>query len=176
MKTPHDLAWLPEAQILKVCRLPRSTLQSWRRSGLELADEAAYDLKALVTLVLLVATREFLSPKEMVGAWRALVRSGTDTEIVEAARRLAKGGRFDLVIDVTYASLEIAQSETELMTEVRHPSLPRPMVVVDVAEAVYLAVKYFNDHANTTPRPKEKGPGRPRSADRVRLLREEAGS
>jgi hypothetical protein len=172
---PQDLAWLPEAQILKVCRLPRSTLQSWGRSGLSLAEEAAYDLKALVMLVLLAETRDFLSPKEMVGAWRDLVETEVEDEIVERARRLAKDDRLDLVIDVTYGSLAVAQSDAELTAEVREMRKPRPLVVIDVAEPVYRAVKYFANHANRTSRPKEKAPGRPRSADRVRLLREEAG-
>lgn len=172
---PQDLAWLPEAKILKVCGLPRSTLQSWGRSGLSLAEEPAYDLKALLTLVLLAETREFFSPKEMVGAWRDLVQTGAEDEIVERARRLSKGDCLDLIIDVTYGSLAVAQSDSELAAEVRGMKKPRPLVVIDASEPVYRAVKYFADHANRTSRPKQKGPGRPRSADRVRHLREEAG-
>lgn len=169
---PRDLAWLPEAQILKVCGLSRSTLQSWRRSGLVLAEEAAYDLKALVMLVLLAEAHKFLSPKEMVGAWRGLAEAGAEAEIVERARRLGRGDRLDLVIDLTYTSLAVAQSDAELTAEIRELRKPRPFVILDVAEPVYLAVKYFDDHANRTSRPKERAPGRPRSADRVRHLHE----
>lgn len=175
MPSPHYIAWLPESQVLKVCELSRSTLQSWIRSGLDLAVDAAYDLPALVALVLLVETRKFLTPKEMVEAWQALSREGVAERIVESAKRLEDGDRFDLVIDINHASLRIAESDADLMAAVRHSRRPRPVVVLDMAEPVLLAVKYFNDHANPTPRPERKGPGRPRSAARLHILTEEAG-
>jgi hypothetical protein len=175
MNSPNDLSWLPESQVLKVCGLSRSTLQSWKRSGLDLDVDAAYDLTALVALVVLAATREFLSPKEMVSAWRSLSRAGKDKYIVDAARLLEEGGRFDLVIDVTYGSLEIVLDDAELAKAVGRLHRPRPVVVIDMAEEIFRAAKYFEDHANPTSRPETKGPGRPRSADRLRIVGEGGG-
>jgi hypothetical protein len=172
MTSPHDIAWLPESQVLKLCGLSRSTLQSWVRGGLDLAANAAYDLRALVALTLLAETRNFLMPKEMLEAWAGLVRRGQDESIVDAARSLEWGDRFDLVIDVTYTSLRVVQSEAELLNAVVHPRRPRPVVVLDMAEPVLLAVEYFQDHANRTPVPEKKGPGRPRSAARVHSISE----
>jgi hypothetical protein len=173
MPSPHDIAWLPESQVLKVCGLSRSTLQSWVRSGLDLAVDAVYGLPALVSLVLLAEARSFLSPKEMVEAWGALSRAGRVESLVEAARNLERGQNFDLVIDVTYASLRIAETEAELMDAIRHARRPRPVVVLDMAESILLAVEYFEAHANRLPQPKKKGPGRPRSAARVHFIAEE---
>lgn len=174
MTSPHDIAWLPESQILKLCGLSRSTLQSWVRGGLDLAADAAYDLRGLVALTLLAEARSFLMPKEMIEAWGGLVRRGQDEAIVDAARRLDSGGRFDLVIDVTFTSLRVVQTEAELISAVVHPRRPRPVVVLDMAEPVLLAVEYFEDHANRTPVPEKKGPGRPRSAARVHSISEAA--
>lgn len=175
MASPHDIAWLPESQVLKLCELSRSTLQSWMRGGLDLAVDTAYDLRALVALVLLAETRNFLAPKEMIEAWGALARRGDDADLVDAARNLEPGQRFDLIIDITYASLRVVQTETDLTGAVVHPRRPRPVVVLDMAEPVLLAVEYFQAHANRTPVPAKKGPGRPRSAARVHSIGEAAG-
>jgi hypothetical protein len=159
--------------MLSLCRLSRSTFQSWRRSGLDLPGTGgAYGLNEVLTLTILVAVRDFLAPKEMVAAWRHLVRSGREEEILSSARGLERGDRFDLVIEPELASLELARSDEELVAAVRHPTYPREFVVVDGAERVYTVVDAFSRLGNETPRPRQKGPGRPRSADRnVHVLR-----
>lgn len=177
MTSPHDIGWLPESKVTKVCGLPRSTLRSWKASGLSLAVSPAYDLKAVVVLVVLATTRDFLSPKEMVAAWRALAKKGLDDQVVSAARRLEKQDRFDVVIDLKYESLQFVQSDSQLRDAVRQSDDPRPMVVVDVAGSVFRAVEYFNTHANRTAPPTRKKPGRPASAERkvVQLRAEDGG-
>lgn len=169
MTSIYDLAWLTESQILKVCELSRSTLRSWVRAGLDLGVDAAFDLRDLVTLVLLAETRGFLSPKEMIEAWSALRSTGEDERIFRVARELEPGGRLDLVIDVKYSSLRVVQDDAGLL-EASRLRKPRPVVVLDMAEPVLLAVRYFDTHANRTPRPMTKAPGRPRSAARLRAV------
>lgn len=167
MAKPQDESrWLPEAQVLRLAELSRSTLRSWAQADLKFAAGAAYDLKALVAIVLLAKCRSYLSPKEMAGAWRRVARTGAEAAILEAAKELEQGGRFDLIVDPQYASLTIARSDAELAQAVRRPSAPRAMIVVDVAEPVFAAVEHFTDHANKGSQPTRKAPGRPRSPER----------
>jgi hypothetical protein len=169
---PDDIRWIPESQMLEFCRLSRSTFKSWSKSGLEIATEnGAYGLSALVSLVLLRAAREFLSPKKMVGAWSRLESEGAIGPLVAAARKLEKGGRFDLVVDPEYSELEVVFGDEELIAAVRTPGWARSVVVVDVAEPVRRMVRAFDINANRTARPKERAPGRPRRPERGTLHR-----
>lgn len=169
MPSPSDdQNWLPESQLLAICRLSRSTFQSWQRSGLSIArDSGAYDLTSVITLTVLVAIRDFLAPKDMVATWRHLVASGRAAEIVDAARHLRKGDRFDLIVEPESGALELAQSESELLNVVRYPAYPRPVVVVDAGSRMLTNVQAFSRKRNPTSPPTRKRPGRPRSADRA---------
>jgi hypothetical protein len=159
--------------MLALCRLSRSTFNSWKKSGLDIANSAgAYGLSDVVALTVLVAIREFIPPKEMIAAWRDLVQSGGAAGIVNAARSLNEGDRFDLIVQPQHASLRLALSEQELTAAVRFPTDPKVVVVIDAADRVRSVVKAFDRLGNDTPRPKEKRPGRPRSADRnIHILR-----
>lgn len=173
-----DIGWLPEARALELCEITRSSFNSWRSAGIDIEPEGgAYRLAQIVPLLLLVAARSYLPPKEMVGAWRDLKGSGELEEIVSAARGIEAGDRFDLVVEPGHAALRVARSESALLDAVRHPGAPRPVVVLDLAERVRQAVGAFNRLANRTPPPAERSRGRPRSADRsnVRALREKDG-
>lgn len=160
--------------MLDLCEVSRSTFNSWRKAGLDLvAERGAYGLDRIVAVVVLASARKYLTPKDMAGAWRSAVKSGADERIARAGRSLEADGRFDLVIESEHAFLSIACSEEELVEAVRHPGAPRPVVVVDLADRIRHVVETFDRIANETPRPQERGPGRPRSADRdnVRHLR-----
>src|SRR5262249_13085652 len=117
-------------------------------------------------VTILVAVRAYLPPKEMAGAWRDFSTSGERDAATLAARRLEPGQRFDLVVEPEHAGIQIARDERRLLEAVRHPSSPRPVVVLDLAERIGTVGPPFGRIANrTTPTP-EGAPGRPRSADR----------
>jgi hypothetical protein len=170
-----SIAWLPLGQVLRLSELSRSTLQSWIRAGLKPADVAAYDLAALLAIVLLAACRKHLTAKQLVGAWRSLEQRGVDKKILESALKHQEGDRFDLVIDTTFDLIEVARSDAELAKAVRRQE-PRPVIVVDVAEKVMLTVRHFDAHANKTARPDERSPGRPRSTSHDNVRHAEFGS
>ena len=113
----------------------------------------------------------------MVGAWRAFDSSGTREGVVNYARGLETGNRFDLVVEPDHAALRIARDDAELFDGVRHPGSPRPVIVLDLADD-RAVVGTFNRIANRTKPPSERSPGRPRSADRgnVSALRGEGSS
>lgn len=170
---PDDIRWIAESQMLKFCRLSRSTFKSWTKSGLRIATEnGAYGLGALVSLVLLRETRDFLSPKQMVAAWDLLERQGAIGPMVAVARDLGEGDRFDLVIDTESGEIGFAFSDEELLAAVSSPGWARSVVVIDAAVAVRKMVRSFEINANKSSRPKERAPGRPRSGERdnVRTL------
>jgi hypothetical protein len=164
--------------MLSLCGLSRSSFQSWTRSGLEIGNEAgAYGLNEVIALTVLVAVRDFLSPKHLVAAWREMVLSGEAERFVNAGRQLEKGGRFDLVVEPEVAWFRLARTDAELVDAVRTPSDPRPVVVIDAADRVRRAVGGFNRLGEETPRRTKKARGRPPSAARnvVRLPRRAAG-
>lgn len=175
---PDDIAWLPESRLLDLCGLSRSTFQSWQRAGLDVGnDQGAYSLDDAIALIVLAAVRDHLAPKDMVGAWRFLLKSGEAADLLAAARLLKRGDRFDLVIEPDLASLKVARSDAELADAVRHPTDPRPVVVLDLAERVYRGCRAFERLGNESPKPRRKAPGRPRSADRkVHVLRRAEGA
>jgi hypothetical protein len=169
---PDDLKWLPESKMLDLCRLPRSVLNSWKRAGIDLADEAgAYGLKETISVLLLGAAREHIKPKEMAEAWREFVNSGAHDGVVQRARQIADCDRFDLIVDSRHAALLVAVSDSELIDAVCYPRWPRPVVVVDISEAIADVVGAFHRVGNSTTRPDERKAGRPRSAGRVHQLR-----
>jgi len=173
---PDDIAWLPESRAIDLCELTRSSFNSWQNAGIDLAPEnGAYGLRQIVPLVLLVAARSYLPPKEMVGAWLEMENSGEMEGLVNAARSLEQGDRFDLVVEPAHAKLHVAQTEVELLDAVRQPGAPKPVIVLDLADRIRTVVSTFNRIANRTAPPVERSPGRPRSAERgsnVRALRE----
>jgi hypothetical protein len=172
---PDELLWVQQSRILGLCDISRAALNSWIKSGLDLGeDTAAYDLSDLVTLLIFAAARKHMTPKHMVGAWTDLVRSGEATRIINAARELGSDQGFDLVVDPEYGALRVALSEGELLEAVRHPTAPRPIVVVDMAEKVRDAVSAFHRFAERGERPPARKRGRPRSASRsgLRLVSE----
>lgn len=175
---PDDIAWLPESRTLGLCRLSRSTLNSWKKSGLELTSEhAAYGLSEVIGLALLVAAREYLPPKELVNAWRSFAASPAGVDAVNAARELKPEARFDLVVEPDNAGFQVARSESDLLAAVSTPMAPRPVVVLDLSARIRQVVETFHRIANPTKPPAERSPGRPRNAERdnVRPLRGKGG-
>lgn len=170
---PDDIAWLPESRALALCRLSRSTSNSWKKSGLDLiSDRAAYGLTEVIGLALLVTAREYLPPKELVNAWRVFSASPAGAAALNAARNLEAGERFDLVVEPEHAGFLVARSDAELLEAVSTPMAPRPVVVLDVSARIKQVVDTFNRLANRTKPPAERAPGRPRNTERdnVRAL------
>jgi hypothetical protein len=159
-----DLTWVSESRLLGICSLPRSTFQSWIRSGLNLADEGgAYGLREVIALTLLAAARDHAGVEELIAGWRRLERSGGDVAVIDAARGLQDGARMDLVLDPSGGAFAIARNDVELVEAIRrHRDVPRPLFVVDVAARIRFAVDAFESFAKATPRPVSKRPGRPK--------------
>jgi hypothetical protein len=176
MPSPSDaLAWIPESELLSLCGIPRSTLQSWVKSGFDLelsGRRAAYGLPEVVTVLVLSKVREYLAPKKMFTAWRELVSSGEADRIVSAAVVLrgstSDEDAFDIVVDAKYSMFSVCLSDAELLATVRDAGDPRSLVVVDALDAVRKTVGAFGRAANTTPRPSSRKAGRPANAFRQR--------
>jgi hypothetical protein len=169
---PDTISWISEARMLGLCDLPRSTFQSWLKAGLDLADPGgAYGLAETLEIAVLVHARRHLGLEEMAGAWKSATRSGRREEIVRRAVALEEGDRFDLVIQPQHASLVVAESDAELVRAVRHPTAPRPVVVLDIADSLLLVKEGFEGLATVGSRPSETRRGRPRrQAADVRTL------
>lgn len=135
-----------------------------------MTEGAAYGLGEIVSLLLLGAARPHLPPKEMAGAWGELQGTGRLPVIVTAARELGPSGRFDLVVAPEHALLRVALDDEELLEAVRHPSVPIPVVVVDLAPRVRMVVGAFSRIANRTRPPAARSPGRPRSGERGKVV------
>jgi hypothetical protein len=160
---PDDILWISEARMFNLCELPRSTFQSWVKAGLDIEDPGgAYGLADVLAILLLVHARRYLGLEEMAGAWRELGREGAIGTMIRAACDLEEGERFDLVLEPEHGSILVARSNPELVNAVRHPGAPRPVVVLDLSEAIQLVKKSFMRLANRSPRPREKRRGRPR--------------
>jgi hypothetical protein len=160
---PDDILWITEARMLSLCKLARSTFQSWVKAGLDIEDEGgAYGLSKVLAVALLVEARRHLGLEELLGAWWELARSDDLSAILGAARRLEKGERFDLVIEPEHASIALARSDVELVAAVRHPGAPRSVVVVDLSDRTLLVKESFFRLASRAPRPEKKRRGRPR--------------
>jgi hypothetical protein len=175
------LAWIPESELLSLCGIPRSTLQSWVKSGFDLelsGRRAAYGLPEVVTVFVLAKVREHLPPKKMFAAWRELVSSGEIEKIASAAVDLRKSpaedDAFDIVVDPKYSIFRVCFSDAELLAMVRDAGDPRSLVVVDALEAIQKTVGAFQRAANTTPRPSSRKAGRPVNAFRQRQVAGEA--
>jgi hypothetical protein len=164
---PDDISWVQQSRILSFCRISRAALNSWIKSGLDIPpNTAAYGFADLVTLLVFSGARKHMTPKDMVAAWRDLVREGEDVKITTFARDLGPDDRFDLVIDPEYVAFRIARSDEELVEAVRHPTAPRPVVVVDLAERMRDAAGAFYRAASEERRPAARKRGRPRSDSR----------
>jgi hypothetical protein len=149
--------------MFSLCELPRSTFQSWVKAGLDIQDPGgAYGLADVLAISILVHARRHLGLEEMVSAWRDLALTGGAGEIIAAARAAEEGERLDLVLEPEHASIAVARSNDELVAAVRHPGAPRPVIVIDLADAIQLVKESFRRLAKTAPRPSEKRRGRPR--------------
>jgi biotin operon repressor len=171
---PADIAWVSQSQILELCDISRATLNSWIKAGLDISTAAAgYKLADVVKLLIFAAARKHLTPQQMAGAWVDLVKSGEAGAITDAARELKEGDSFELVVDLKYHELKVIRSDNELLAAVRHPTAPRPVVVVDLAEQMRDSVRsFFRDSHKSAP-PEARKRGRPkRAVANLQLVRE----
>jgi hypothetical protein len=160
-----DISWVPQARILEWCDISRATLNSWIKSGLDIPEAAAaYKVSDLIKLLIFAGARKHLTPQQMVAAWRELAKTGEAAAIVAAARDLEADTPFDLVIDIKFKALGVVHSDEELVSAVRHPNAPRPVVVIDLAERMRDAVgAFFRDPRKDAP-PIKRQRGRPKRA------------
>jgi hypothetical protein len=172
-----DISWVPQARILELCDISRTTLNSWIKSGLDIPEAAAaYKVSDLVKLLVFAGARKHLTPQQMASAWRELVKTGEAAAITNAARGLKDDDSFDLVIDVKYRALTVVRSDEELVSAVRHPSAPRPVVVVDLAERMRDGIGSFFRDANQEAPPVERKRGRPKRVQpNFQVVTEEKG-
>lgn len=171
-----DIAWFSQAQILELCEISRATLNSWIKAGLDIpAAAAAYKVADVVKLLIFAAARKHLTPQQMAGAWVDLVQSGEAGEITDAARELKSGDKFELVVDLKYHEMKVVRSDKDLLAAVRHPTAPRPLVVVDLAEQMRDSVRSFfrDSHKSAPPATRKRGRPRRAVAD-LQLVRDEA--
>lgn len=170
--SPDDIAWLNESRMLSVCGLPRSTFQSWGRNGLELANaQGAYGLYEVIGVALLVEMRRYVGVEDLVAVWDDLGAGDSLPALVAKARALQLGDRLDVILEPEHGRATIACGDSELAAAVRHPSAPRPIIVLDVAERVAHVTATFHRLAKNAPRPQEKRPGRPkRDRKQLRLV------
>jgi|GEM_PF-2715037 len=172
-----DIAWVSQSQILELCEISRATLNSWIKAGLDIPPAAAaYGVADLVRLLIFAAARKHLTPQQMAAAWSDLAKSGDAGTIIGLARGLNPGDSFDLVVDLKYHEMKVVRSDAELVAAVRHPTAPRPMVVVDLAEQMRDSVRSFFRRARTDTRPATRKRGRPkRAAGTLQLVSEGGG-
>ena len=172
-----DIAWVPQAQILDLAEISRATLNSWIKAGLDIPEAAAaYRVADLVKLLIFAGARKHLTPQQLAAAWADLAGAGKTATITNAARELSPDDAFDLVIDVKYKALEVARSDQELLAAVRHPTAPRAVVVVDLAEQMRDAVSSFFRSAKEDVPPTARKRGRPKKAKaHLQLVNGESG-
>lgn len=172
-----DIAWVPQAQILDLGEVSRATLNSWIKAGLDIPKgAAAYKVDDLIKIIIFASARKHLTPQRLVRAWGELAKTGEAAAIKNAARQLKADEPFDLVIDVKYFALAVVQSDEELISAVRHPTAPRPVVVIDLAEKMRSAIGGFFRSSNEGSPPAQRKRGRPKRAKGpLHLVSEESG-
>jgi hypothetical protein len=162
--------WVEESRMLTLCALPRSTFQSWDRSGLVARDPGgAYTESAVIELGLLSALREHFSSEELARTWKALREEGAVDVFVSAALALGVDDRFDLILEPHHGGVALAMDDAELLAAVRHPMAPRSVLVLSLAEKLQLIRQGFSRFCTDARRPLERKVGRP--ARRVANLR-----
>lgn len=157
-----DLRWLDEAKVLEILNVARSTFQGWSKAGLVDPDPGgAYGEPEVLELTLLAALRNHFSVQELAKLWRRLRAKGHVTEFVARARGLENLGRYDVVIDPTYGGITVATDDAALVEAVRHPNVPRSIVVIDLAARILLVRGAFDQWAHLSMRPTRRKVGRP---------------
>lgn len=169
---PDDLRWVNEARMLALTGLPRSTFQAWRRAKF-VEPLPAYGEGDVLEMAIAAELRRHLRPDEATRAWAALRESGDLDAFVNVARRLEEGDRFDLVIEPNHLGVTLATDDASLVAAVRHPTAPRPVVVVALAEQLRHIRDSVRRTGITAARPKERRPGRPSRHAVVHQLRRE---
>lgn len=160
------LLWMPEARIASLCRVPRSTWQSWTTEGLiQPSVQGAYDEEGAITAVIVSSLRNQLGLGDAVKAWRALVADGSAERFIAHARGFREGERFDLVIEPDTAGVSLAGDDAALARAVRHPESPRPVIVVSLESELNRVISGFRTLANRGRRPAAKRAGRPSRSD-----------
>jgi hypothetical protein len=160
--TLDDRDWVGEARMLSICGLPRSTLQSWIASGLIASDPGgAYGEAEVLEAAIISALRDHFALEELTRLWIGLRERGSVGAFVARAHELADEDRFDLVIEPTSGRILLALDDAGLVDAVRHPSIPRPIVVIPLREKLIFVRDAFRAFATNDKRPTSRRAGRP---------------
>jgi hypothetical protein len=165
MHGPDGLAWVPEATALAICRIKRPTWTTWAAQALvERPATGAYGLDEVVRVALIAELRKVLPAEDMAAAWRGLSRSGVADRITGLAAELAPDDQLDLVIEPESGSVVLARTDATLAAAARHPSAPRPVIVISPAAEIFRVVQAFNNRALSGARPTSRRRGRPKAS------------
>jgi DNA-binding transcriptional MerR regulator len=168
----EDSKWVAEPRMLSLCKVARSTLQSWERAGLVARSESgAYGEGDVLEATLLLVLREYFPLDELAERWTNLRTAGAAADFISRARGLGRGDRFDLVIEPDNGGIRVADNDAALIDAVRHPEVPRAVVVLPLADRLRFIRDSFRDIATTAKRPTQRRAGRPRRRAEVRPLR-----
>jgi hypothetical protein len=159
---PYELGWVEEAKMLAITDVARSTFHGWARAGIVERDPGgAYSEPAVIELMLVGTLRDYMSVEELAIRWPRLKAEGKAAEFVRRARTLEERERYDLVVEIKHGDVAVAGDDEELAAAVRHPTAPRPVVVVDLADGVRLVRSGFEAWRIMGRRPKVRKAGRP---------------
>jgi hypothetical protein len=171
--TPDRLHWVPEATALAICGVKRPTWTTWAKQNIvERPSDGAYGLDDVIRVALVAELRKVLGADEMAAAWRGLRRGGVADEVMRLVPTLHEDDRLDLVIEPESGRVVLATDDIELAHAVRHPTAPRPVIVLSPAAELCRVTEGFANRAMGGARPKARRRGRPVV---VRSIREEAG-
>ncbi len=167
MVTEPDRKWLPETPAIELCRMKRQTWTTWADQGIVTRPaNGAYGFGDVIRLALVSELRKILPVEDMAAAWRGISADGIADEIVELAGTLREDDRLDLVIEPESGRVVLATDDNALAQAVRHPTAPRPVIVISPAAELCRVAIGFSNRALSTPRPDARRRGRPRVASR----------
>jgi hypothetical protein len=162
MQQDKHARWLPEARVQALCGVARPTWKSWVRTGLIEEDPGgAYDESQVLGIALAALLREQLGPHETRTALQALKRTGHWADLLARAGDLTRQDRFDIVIEPQSLVVRLVIDDAQLIAAVRHPSDPRPVLVLPVADRMRRIRNGFRSLATAGPRPHTRKVGRP---------------
>ena len=158
------MEWITESRMAQLCRLPRSTWQSWVKDGFfSVPPEGAFQLADCIEVAIVAAVREHFPLSETRNVWEALRRSEEVARMVQAAAGLGDEGHFDLIIDSTDGFVAAATDDASLARAIRRGDRRRDLSVVPLANELRDLTNGFTRLASKSPVSAARA-GRPRKA------------
>jgi hypothetical protein len=162
------LLWVPEARLVAIVGLARSTYQSWAHEGLvERAPTGACHEDDVVEALLVGDLRDHLPVPATRNTMARLRSSGELERLTDRARGIRTGDLCDLVIDAELGAATVCHDHEELIAAVRDPGRSRTVVMVPLTDRLVRVIAAFRNHASRGTPPAERSRGRPRTAQRA---------